>query len=671
MTGPISHDVRHVDENFSEWFRGYASYVCLDRAVPHLDDGLKPVQRRILHSLEEMDDGRFNKAANVVGHTMRYHPHGDASIGDALVNLGQKEYLVETQGNWGNPVTGDPAAATRYIECRLTKFAKDILFSPKLTVWAASYDGRCKEPVTLPAKFPLVLLQGVEGIAVGVATRILPHNFQELCDASIEALRGHPVNLVPDFASGGIADFTDYQGGQRGGRIRVRAKIEVTKKHLLTIREIPYGTTTTALIESILDANEKGTIKISKVIDNTAATVEIQVLLPADADPDTAIQALYRFTDCEMSLAPAAAVVHEKQIKFLSVNDILVMSAARTKDLLRQELEVRLAELKEKHLFSSLEKIFIENRIYRRIENVETWEEVIRTVDKGLAPFKDQFYRTIVEDDILKLLELKIKRISRYDSLKADEALRQTEKDIEETQDNLANLTRYAIRWFKELKKNYGAGRERRTVVEAEGFGRVKAAAVATANETLYVDRQDGFAGYGLRKNDPVEKCSRLDDIIVILPDGTLKVSRIAEKAFIGKNPLHIAVFRKEDNPAFTIVYRDGRDGKVLAKRFSISGVTRDKEYNLTRGEAGSRILWLEPYVEGKASERIFLHLDPECSARKKILECELAEMDVKGRDSVGLTLTKYKVQRVSTRLSASTDDSAVDRVAKQESLNI
>ena len=589
-------DAIYVDDMYGDWFLDYASYVILERAVPHADDGLKPVQRRILHSMRELEDGRYNKVANVIGNTMKYHPHGDASIGDAMIQLGQKDLLIDTQGNWGNLLTGDSAAAPRYIEARLTPFALEVIFSPKITTWASSYDGRNKEPVTFPVKFPLLLAQGAEGIAVGLSTKILPHNFNEILDAMVDALRKNPINLLPDFPQGGIADCTDYNGGARGGRVRVRAKMEKVKKHLLKITEIPFGTTTASLIDSILSANDKGKIKISKIEDNTADVVEIMVHLPSTVSADESLPALYAFTDCEVSLAPNACVIQNNHPQFLSVNDLIKSSAELTRELLRQELEIKLHELQEKWHFASLEKIFIEKRIYRDIEKEETWEGVIAAVDKGLKPYVKLFHRAITQDDILKLLEIKIKRISKYDSFRADELIKGFEEEIEEVEGYLAQITRYAIRYLKELKKKYGKDRGRKTELSMdEGgnlipFDRIVASKVVVANETLYLNRKDGFAGYTLKKDEAIEKCSNLDDVLVIGKDGVMKVMKIAEKMFVGKNPLKVSIFRRDDQKVYNMVYRDGKSGRLYAKKFKIGGVTRDKEYPLFKTHSKSRI---------------------------------------------------------------------------------
>ncbi len=638
-----------VADMYSDWFLDYASYVILERAVPHLDDGLKPVQRRIMHSMREKEDGRYNKVANLVGHTMQYHPHGDASIGDALVQLGQKGYLVDTQGNWGNPLTGDGAAAPRYIEARLSKFALDVVFSPKITRWAASYDGRNKEPVTLPVKFPLLLVQGVEGIAVGLSCKILPHNFNEVIDAAIAHLRKQPFEIFPDFYSGGIADCSEYNEGLRGGRVRVRARIEKGRRSTeLVIKEIPFGTTTLSLIDSILAANDKGKIKVVRVLDNTAAEVEIEVYLPPGTDQDQAIQALYAFTDCEVSLAPNSCVIHDNKPRFLSVHELVRLSAERTRDLLRQELEIRLFELEERWHFSSLEKIFIEKRIYRDIEECTTWEAVMDAIWKGLKPYLKLFLRKVTDEDIVRLTEIRIKRISKFDSFKADEVIRGLEEEIEEVKKNLRNLTRYAVRYYEGLKKKYGAGRERRT--ELASFDRVVAAQVAAVTETLYVNRADGFAGWGLKRDgEVVDKCSRMDDLIAFSIDGTFRVSKITEKAFIGKRPVHVAVFRKEETAIYSMIYRDGADGRTYVKRFEVKGVTRDKVYDLTRGTKGTRVLYFVRHdtEEESAANRVVVHLKPALRLRNVFVEFDFREIAVKGRGAAGNIITRHEVDRV------------------------
>ena len=647
-------DAIYVDDMYGDWFLDYASYVILERAVPHADDGLKPVQRRILHSMKELEDGRYNKVANVIGNTMKYHPHGDASIGDAIIQIGQKDLLIDTQGNWGNVLTGDSAAAPRYIEARLTPFALEVIFSPKVTTWASSYDGRNKEPITFPTKFPLLLAQGAEGIAVGLSTKILPHNFNEIIDSMIDALRNNPVDLLPDFPQGGIADCTSYNGGARGGRMRVRARIETVKKHLLKVVEIPFGTTTTSLIDSVLAANDKGKIKISKIEDNTAEFVEIMIHLPSTVSANEALPALYAFTDCEVSLAPNACVIKDNHPQFLSVNDLVKSSADQTRDLLRQELEIRLSELREKWHFASLEKIFIEKRIYRDIEKEETWEGVISAVDKGLKPYIKIFQRAITQDDILRLLEIRIKRISKFDSFRADEVIKGFEDEIKEVEGYLAQLTRYAIRYLKELKKNYGKGRERKTEIcrEEDGslapFDRINAAQVVVANETLFLNRKDGFAGYGLKKDESIEKCSNLDDIIVFGKDGVMKVMKIAEKMFVGKSPLRVNVFRRDEEKVYNMVYRDGKSGRLYAKKFKVGGVTRDKEYPLFKTHSKSRIFFFAVHDNEKKNSNILVHLDPELKRVKEmVIEFDFAWIDLQGRGAKGSTLTSHKVDRV------------------------
>ena len=644
----LTTDSGHVDDMFSEWFLDYASYVILERAVPHANDGLKPVQRRILHSMRELEDGRYNKVANVIGNTMKYHPHGDASIGDAMVQLGQKELLIDMQGNWGNTYTGDSAAAPRYIEARLSKFALDVVFNPKTTNWLASYDGRNKEPETLPVKFPLLLNQGAEGIAVGLSCKILPHNFHELIDGCIAFLRKEKPEIVPDFPTGGIADASEYNNGKRGGRVKVRARIEVRKKNLLAITELPFGKTTTSLIDSILSANDKGKIKISRVEDNTAEHVEILVHLPSGTEPETAEQALYAFTDCEVSVSTNICVIENEKPHFFSAQDLLYLATEKTRELLKMELEIHLGELEEKWHFSSLEKIFIENRIYRRIEEEETWEGVIATVNKGLDPFKKILKREVTRDDILRLLEIRIKRISKYDSFKADEQIKALEEDIEQTLKHLKYLTKYTIKWFSDLKKKYGRGRERKT--ELASFKKVVAQEVVVANETLYVDRKEGFAGTGMKKDEAICKCSNLDDVIAISQDGVLKVSKVSDKAFFGKNLLHIDIFnRAEPNSlTFCMVYRDGRTAPTLAKHFQIGGITRDKEYDLTKGKPGSRIFYISCYpTEGGEIDAVRVNLKPAPRLRKTKEEVYFKDLAVRGRGTGGNVITKNPVRNV------------------------
>jgi topoisomerase-4 subunit A len=632
---------------YSDYFLDYASYVILERAVPHLNDGLKPVQRRILHSMKELDDGRYNKVANVVGNTMKYHPHGDTSIGDAMVQLGQKELLIDTQGNWGNTLTGDGAAASRYIEARLTKFALDITFNPKTTEWTPSYDGRNKEPVTFPVKFPLLLAQGVEGIAVGLACKMLPHNFIELLDASVAVLRKEPFELLPDFPTGGIMDASDYRDGLRGGRIRVRARISTEKKGILRITEIPFGTTTGALMDSIVAAADKGKIKIAKIEDNTAAEVDILVHLPSGVDPENLRDALYAFTDCELSIASNACVIADDKPQFLGVSEILRRNTEQTRELLRMELEIRLGELAEKWHFSSLEKIFIEKRIYRDIEEQTTWEGVIGAIDKGLKPYKKLLKREVTEEDIVRLTEIKIKRISKFDSFKADEEIKALEDDIAETEKNLKQLTKYTIRWFEDLKKKYGKGRERKT--EISSFDRVDRSQVILATETLYLDEKNGFAGYALKKETPLEKCSTLDDVIIFGQDSKMRIVKVADKFFVGPRPMRVAVFRKDEDLIYSLIYRDGKEGAILAKRFRVGGITRDKDYELTKGTPGSRIFYFAVHKsEAESSEQLLIvHIKPALRLRNVSRPFNFGEVPIKGRSSGGNIVTKLPIDRI------------------------
>ncbi|MBI1770363.1 MAG: DNA gyrase/topoisomerase IV subunit A [Bacteroidetes bacterium] len=634
-----------IDGMYEDWFLDYASYVILERAVPRIEDGLKPVQRRIMHSLKVMDDGRFNKVANVIGNTMQFHPHGDAAIGEAIVNIGQKDILLDTQGNWGDVRTGDSAAAPRYIEARLSKFALDVVYNEKTTEWQLSYDGRKKEPVTLPVKFPLLLAQGVEGIAVGLSTKILPHNFCELIKASIDVLKGKSPKIYPDFPTGGIADFSEYDQGYRGGKIKVRSKIEIVDKKTLAIKEIPFGTTTTSLIESIVKASEKGKIKVKQVIDNTAKDVEIVVNLQPGISPEIAIDALYAFTDCEVSISPNACVIVEDRPQFMKVNEILKVNTDLSVKLLKRELEIKKSELMEKILFSSLEKIFIEKRIYRDIENCETFEEVISTTDKGLKPYKKQFYREITRDDILRLLEIRIKRISKYDSFKADELLRDLEKELKETLHHLKHLTDYAIAYYQNLLDKYGKGRERKT--EIKSFQSVTATEVISNNQKLYVNRTDGFIGWGLKKDEFIADCSELDDVIAIRRDGKALVSRIKEKVFMGKDILHVGIWKKGDERmVYNLIYSDGKSGKTFAKRFAMPAIIRDKEYNLDQGSANSKVHYLSANPNGEA-EVVEVKLSQSSTARKKIFDFDFSEMEIKGRGARGNTITKYPVRKV------------------------
>jgi topoisomerase-4 subunit A len=633
---------------YENWFLEYASYVILERAVPAVEDGLKPVQRRILHALKEMDDGRFNKVANVIGQTMQYHPHGDASINDAIVNLGQKELLFDCQGNWGDNRTGDSAAAARYIEVRLSKFASDVVFNNQTTEWQMSYDGRKREPVTLPIKFPLLLAQGVEGIAVGLATKIMPHNFCEIIQASIDILNNKKVELYPDFLLGGMMDASNYNDGLRGGKIRIRAKIDELDKKTLVITEIPYTTTTTSLIDSIIKANDTGKIKIKKVIDNTAKDVEIQIQLAPGISPDVTIDALYAFTDCEVSISPNACVIIADKPHFMGVGEILRVSTNQTVDLLRQELEIRKGELMEKVLFSSLEKIFIENRIYRDIEECETFELVIQTVDKGLEPYKKDFYREITEDDILRLLEIRIKRISKFDSFKADELMKRLLDELAEVEDHLANLIRFAIDYFKNLLAKYGKGRERRT--EIKNFNTISATVVAAANQKLYVNREDGFIGYGLKKDEYVMDCSDIDDIIVFRSNGTCVVTKVQEKVFVGRDIIYCSVFKKnDDRKVYNVVYLDGKSGTSYVKRFKVTSVTRDREYKVSSDNAKSKLSYFSANENGEA-EVIQVSLTANCTAKIKQFDYDFAKLAIKGRESLGNMLTKYPVRKITMK---------------------
>ncbi|MBN77942.1 MAG: DNA topoisomerase [Verrucomicrobiaceae bacterium] len=644
---PEKAGVIHIDDMYSSWFIDYASYVILERAVPSLNDGLKPVQRRILHSLKEKDDGRYNKVANVVGHTMQYHPHGDASIADALVAMGQKDLLIDTQGNWGNILTGDKAAATRYIEARLSKFALAVAFNSKTTNWAASYDGRNQEPVNLPFKFPLLLAHGAEGIAVGLACKILPHNFNELIDGCIDVLRKKRTKLMPDFPTGGIMDASEYNGGLRGGKVRVRARIEKTKnKRLLKITEIPFGTTAGGLMDNIVSANEKGKIKISKIEDITAEKVEINVHLPVGLDPDTAIEALFAFTDCEVTISPNSCVIEEDKPRFYTVDDLLKKSSLRTRDLLKWELEIKLGELEDKWHHSSLERIFIENKIYRRIEECTTWELVIEEIWKGLKPYLKKLRRKVVEEDVVKLTEIKIKRISKYDSFKADELIKGIEDKIKEVKRDISQITRYTIRYYKELKEKFGKGRERKT--EVSSFSKVIAKNVAVATETIYLNSKTGFAGWGLKSSGvSVDRCSRMDDLIVFGREGTMQVSKVAEKTYVGKNPAHVAIFKKDEPKYYCMIYRDGRDGATLVKRFTVQGVTREKMYDLTKGNNGTRVLFFSAHESDKETPVVNVVLKPAPRLRVKEFEVNFADVSIKGRASKGNILTKNKVDKV------------------------
>ncbi|MCZ2130870.1 MAG: DNA gyrase/topoisomerase IV subunit A [Bacteroidia bacterium] len=649
--GGIVHDnnadggVLPVSGLYENWFLDYASYVILERAVPDLNDGLKPVQRRILHAMKEMDDGRYNKVANIIGQTMQYHPHGDASIGDAIVNLGQKNLLIDTQGNWGDIRTGDSAAASRYIEARLTSFALEVLYNPQTTTWVNSYDGRKKEPLHLPVKFPLVLAQGIEGIAVGLATKIMPHNFKELCQGSVDVLKGKKTHILPDFLTGGMADFSNYNSGMKGGKIRVRARIEQAEGKRLLVKEIPYGTTTGSLIDSIVKANDNGKIKIRKVIDNTAKDVEIEIQVMPGISPEMTIDALYAFTDCEVSISPSACVIVDDKPVFLSVDEMLEISTHKTVDLLKQELKIKLAELNEKWHFSSLEKIFIEERIYRDIEECETWEEIIQTIDKGLEPFKPKLKRDVTAEDIAKLTEIRIKRISKFDSFKADELLIALEKQIAEVLYHLEHLVDYAIDYFENLVKKYGKGKERQTEIRL--FDTIEANVVAVANEKLYANFAEGFVGMELKKDEYITDCSDIDDIIAFRKDGKYQISKVAGKQFMGKDLIHVDVFRKnDDRKVYNVVYVDGKSKIAYVKRFNVLSLIRDKEYDLTSGTPGSKVLYFTANYNSEA-EKIGIYLSSLASAKKKLLEYNFTELAIKGRNSRGNLLTKHPIRKI------------------------
>ncbi|MCK9204841.1 MAG: DNA gyrase/topoisomerase IV subunit A [Bacteroidales bacterium] len=638
----------HLSEMYQSWFLDYASYVILERAVPEVTDGLKPVQRRILHAMKELDDGRYNKVANIIGHTMKYHPHGDASIGDALVQLGQKDLLVDTQGNWGNILTGDSAAAPRYIEARPSKFALEVLFNSKTTTWQASYDGRNKEPVALPAKFPLLLAQGVEGIAVGLASKILPHNFNELIDASIKILQGKEFELFPDFVTGGMADVSRYNDGLRGGKIRLRARMGLEDKKTLVIREIPYGTTTGSIIDSILAANEKGKIKIRKIDDNTAQNVEILIHLAPGISPDTTMDALYAFTECEVSISPNSCVIENGKPRFMEVSEILKANTQRTVELLKLELDISLQELTEQLHYSSLEKIFIENEVYQGIKKCKTTEEIDNAIFRGLKPFSKQIIRPVSKEDVQRLRKIPIERISRYNSSKADEVIGGIKIGMDEVNNHLAHLIDYAIEYFIQIRKKYGKNRDRRT--EIRSFDTIEAVKVAAASEKLYVNREEGFAGTGMKKDEYVCDCSDLDDIIVFHDDGTFMVVKVADKIFVGQNIIYVAVFNRNDTrTVYNLIYRDGKNGKARIKRFSVLGVTRDKEYHATKGTPGSKVLYFTANPNGEA-EVVRVDLRPKPRLKKTSFDFNFAEIEIKGRNSIGNTLTKYAIRKIEQR---------------------
>jgi len=645
-----TEDYQHTDSGiggqYKTWFLDYASYVILERAVPAVEDGLKPVQRRILHAMKEMDDGRFNKVANIIGQSMQYHPHGDASIGDALVNMGQKDLLIETQGNWGDVRTGDEAAAARYIEARLSKFALEVAFNNKTTEWALSYDGRKNEPVTLPMKFPLLLAQGAEGIAVGLATKILPHNFCELIEASIKYLRGKKFEILPDFQTGGSMDASNYNEGKRGGKIRVRAAIEEQDKKTLVIRSVPYGVTTTQLMESIVKANDQGKIKIKKVTDHTAADVEIIVELAAGISPDITIDALYAFTDCEVSISPNACVIVENKPRFLGVHELLKISADNTKELLKRELEIKLTELQEKWHYTSLEKIFFEEKIYKELEKKhETWDKVLEAIDKAFTPFKKQLKREITREDIIKLTEKPVRRIYKLDIDELNDQIKALEAEIKQVKHDLANLVDFAVAYYENLLKKFGKGRERKTEIKL--FDVIQAKTVAIANIKLYVNFADGFIGTGLKKDELVAEVSDLDDIIAFTKSGVMKVVKVADKTFIGKDILHVAVFQKNDErTTYNMIYVDGKTGVSFAKRFNVTGITRDKEYDLTKGSEKSKVHYFSANPNGEA-EVVKVVLSPNCSARNKEFDFYFEEMEIKGRGSIGNQVTKYPIKSV------------------------
>ncbi|TVZ55070.1 topoisomerase-4 subunit A [Lutibacter sp. Hel_I_33_5] len=645
LDSPQEETITKVTGMYKEWFLDYASYVILERAVPSLEDGLKPVQRRIMHSMKDLDDGRYNKVANIVGHTMQYHPHGDASIADAMVQIGQKELLIDMQGNWGNILTGDRAAASRYIEARLSKFALEVVFNPKTTAWKLSYDGRRKEPIDLPVKFPLLLAQGAEGIAVGLSTKILPHNFIELIDASIKYLKGRSFKIVPDFLTGGIADFTNYNDGKRGGKVRVRAKISQLDKKTLVITEIPFGTTTTSLIDSILKANEKGKIKVKKIEDNTAANVEILVHLPPNVSPDKTIDALYAFTNCESSISPLCCTIENNKPVFVGVSEMLKHSTDLTVELLKRELEIQLNELEEQWHFSSLERIFIENRIYRDIEEEETWEGVIAAIDKGLKPHIKHLKRAITEEDIVRLTEIRIKKISKFDIDKAKQHIESLEDKIAVVKNHLDNLIEFAIDYFKNLKDKYGKGKERKTEIRI--FDDIVATKVVMRNTKLYVNRAEGFVGTSLKKDEYVTDCADIDNVIVFRKDGKMMVTKVDSKTFVGKDIIHIAIFKKKDKrTVYNYMYKDGTKGASYMKRFNVTSVTRDKEYDLANGNKGSKVLYFTANPNGEA-EVVTINLRAVGSVKKMKWDIDFADLAVKGRGVRGNTITKYAIKSV------------------------
>jgi len=645
QSGHQEQSTVHINDMYKSWFLDYASYVILERAVPAIEDGLKPVQRRILHAMKEMDDGRFNKVANIIGQTMQYHPHGDASISDAIVNIGQRDLLIETQGNWGDARTGDPAAAARYIEARLSKFALEVAFNAKTTNWQLSYDGRKNEPVTLPMKFPLLLAQGAEGIAVGLSTKILPHNFCEILDAAIKHLKGRKFELFPDFNTGGMIDVSNYNDGARGGRLRVRARIEEVDKKSIAIKDVPYGITTSQLVDSILKANDTGKIKIKSVVDNTAKDVELLIQLAPGVSTGQTIDALYAFTDCEISISPNACVIISDKPHFIGASDLLKYSVDHTKQLLLKELEIKLGELEDDWHYSSLEKIFIEKRIYRDIEEQTTWEGVIDAIEKGLQPFIKKLRRIVTREDIARLTEIRIKRISKFDSFKADEHIKGVEDEIASVKANIENLTEYAVRYYEGLLKKYGKGRERKT--EIRPFETIQMANVAIANTRLYVNFKEGFIGTSLKKDELAFECSDLDNVIVFRRDGKMMVTKVAEKTFVGKDILHLAIFQKNDERmTYNMIYVDGKTAITYGKRFNVTGITRDKEYDLTKGNPNSKVHYFSANANGEA-EVVTITLSPGSKARNKVFDFYFEEMDIKGRGSQGNQITKYPVKSV------------------------
>tara|TARA_B100001057_G_scaffold175916_1_gene176553 strand:- start:9882 stop:11957 length:2076 start_codon:yes stop_codon:yes gene_type:complete len=647
-----SNTLTKVGGMYKEWFLDYASYVILERAVPDLMDGLKPVQRRILHSMFDLEDGRYNKVANVVGHTMQYHPHGDASISDAMVQIGQKELLIDMQGNWGNIYTGDKAAASRYIEARLSKFALEVIFNPKTTNWQLSYDGRKKEPIHLPVKFPLLLAQGAEGIAVGLSTKILPHNFNELIDGSIKYLKGRNFKLFPDFQTGGSIDVKNYNDGNRGGRVKVRAKVEKYEKNTIIIKEIPYGTTTASLIESIIKASEKGKLKIKKIEDNTSSEVEVLVYLPSGSSLQKSIDSLYAFTQCEVSISPLCCIISNNKPQFLGVKDMLKISTDNTKDLLKKELDIQLQELENQWHTISLERIFIENRIYRDIEEITTWDEVISTIETGLKPFEKKLKREISIDDIKKLTEIPIRKISKFDLDKVKEKLSNIETNIEEVKNNLLHLVDYTIQYFTYLKKHFGKEKKRKTIIDE--FDELDKRKISIKNYKLYVNREEGFVGTSMKKDEMICECSDLDDVIIFTEDGIMKVIKVDSKVFVGKNIKHISLFNSESkNKVYNLIYRDGKNGTSYIKRFKVSGVIRDKEYNLTQGKDLSKILYFSVNNIDEA-DKVMVYLRKKASLRKDKIEQDFGDLIIKGRDSKGNIVTKDSVRKVSYKSKSS-----------------